>query len=289
MLDDVTRLLVDVAATAIVPRFRALTACDVDEKSPGEPVTVADREAERLITDGLRSILDIPVVGEEATATDPRLLDALRVARSVWLVDPIDGTADFIAGRPNYAIMAALVRAGQTVASWIVLPAHGRNYVAESGGGTYRDGEKIRLPTSLAGPAGWRAAAPTRFLTPAAAAQLAANADRFAALTQGSGCAGVDYAGPPRRRGGRTALPADTAMGSRSRRAAGHRSRWSRSATRRRSIPLVRQRVRSSGDRRSRELATDAVPAAATWAGGQRLILSARRRRRAGHSRARME
>ncbi|MGW4125293.1 hypothetical protein [Nocardia sp. NPDC004711] len=64
------------AETAIVPRFRCLGAGDVTGKGPGDLVTAADREAEQLSSCGLREILDIPGVGEEAVAEDPSLLGA---------------------------------------------------------------------------------------------------------------------------------------------------------------------------------------------------------------------
>ncbi|GAA2670136.1 inositol monophosphatase family protein [Nonomuraea recticatena] len=120
------------------------------EKSPGEVVTIVDREAEELITCGLRGVLDAPVVGEEAAAADPRLIDALTEAPTAWLVDPLDGTANFVAGSPDYAVMAALVHHGHTVASWILRPADDRVYVAERGAGAWRDSIRLsREPASL--------------------------------------------------------------------------------------------------------------------------------------------
>ncbi|WP_431904794.1 inositol monophosphatase family protein [Nonomuraea sp. bgisy101] len=92
-INKVTEILLDAAEIAILPRFRALADGEVTEKSPDEVVTVADREAEELISRGLRGVVDAPVVGEEATAGDPRLLMALREAPAAWLVDPLDGTS----------------------------------------------------------------------------------------------------------------------------------------------------------------------------------------------------
>lgn len=192
-IDKVTEILLDAAEIAITPRFRALADGEVAEKSPGEVVTVADREAEELISRGLRGVVDAPVVGEEATAGDPRLLEALREAPAAWLVDPLDGTSNFVAGRPEYAVMAALVRDGETVAAWIVRPADGRVFVAERGSGAWRDGVRVRREPAPADPAALRGAALTRFLDPPARARVEAAAPRFAALGPGTGCAGVDY------------------------------------------------------------------------------------------------
>ncbi|MGF1431651.1 inositol monophosphatase family protein [Kitasatospora sp. LaBMicrA B282] len=192
-IEHVTEILREAAATAVLPRFRALAAGEVTEKSPGELVTVADREAEALITARLRALLDVPVVGEEAGTADPGLLAALREAPVAWLVDPLDGTANFVAGRPHFAVMAALVRAGRTVACWILQPATGRSYTAQLGAGAFRDGTRIRRAPAPAALGELRGAALTRFLDPAERAAVAAAADRFAALGSGTGSAGVDY------------------------------------------------------------------------------------------------
>lgn len=192
-IDAVTEILREAAATAIVPRFKALAEGEVTEKSPGEVVTVADREAEELISVRLRGLLDAPVVGEEATADDPRLLAALREAPAAWVVDPLDGTANFVAGQPEYAVMAALVRGGQTVAAWILRPVSGTVYVAERGSGAWRDGERVVRKPAPAEAAELRGAALTRFLSPEDRARVEAAAPRFRAFGAGTKCAGVDY------------------------------------------------------------------------------------------------
>ncbi|HCA86274.1 MAG TPA: inositol monophosphatase [Streptomyces sp.] len=192
-IDDVTGILCEAAETAILPRFRALAEGDVEEKSPGEVVTVADREAEVLISRRLREVVNAPVVGEEAAAGNPGLAVALRDAPVVWLVDPLDGTANFVAGRPEYAVMAALVRAGETVAAWILRPVDGRVHIAERGSGAWRDGVRVRREPAPGEPAELRGAALTPFLDPRARARVEAAAPRFAALGPGTACAGVDY------------------------------------------------------------------------------------------------
>ncbi|MFI6480406.1 inositol monophosphatase family protein [Nonomuraea sp. NPDC050663] len=194
-MDQVPEILREAAEQAIIPRFRALSGGDVSEKSPGELVTVADREAEALIAPRLRALLDVPVVGEEASSDTPGLRAALH--DTAWLVDPLDGTSNFIAGSPDFAVMAALVRNGRTVAGWILRPlldaarlTGWQVYAAELGGGAWRDGERIwREPARP--PLG--GAALTRFFDPEARARLAAAEVHFKRLTPGAKCAGVDY------------------------------------------------------------------------------------------------
>ncbi|MFF0611721.1 inositol monophosphatase family protein [Nocardia tengchongensis] len=192
MIDEVAQVLVCAAETAILPRFRRLTAGDVTEKEPGDLVTVADREAEQLISCGLREIIDIPVVGEEAVAEDPSLLEALGT-QACWLVDPIDGTSNFVAGRREYAVMAALIRSGNPVAGWIILPETGQLYVTEHGSGAFRDGIRLLRPPPPAEVEQLRGAAPTKRLSNHERAQLSVVGKRFAALGPGALSAGVNY------------------------------------------------------------------------------------------------
>lgn len=192
-IGEVTEVLREAAEAVIVPRFRALAEGEVREKTPGEVVTVADREAEDYIAPRLRSLLDAPVVGEEAAAADPGLAEALHRAPAAWIVDPLDGTANFVAGRPEWAVMAALVRGGQTVAAWIVRPTDDRVYVGELGSGAWRNGVRIQRAPAPADTAELRGAALTRFLDPAARARVLAAAPMFAELGPGLSCCGFDY------------------------------------------------------------------------------------------------
>jgi fructose-1,6-bisphosphatase/inositol monophosphatase family enzyme len=149
---SVAELLREAAARAIIPRFAALRAEDVRLKAPNEPVSVADRDAEALIGQGLRELLPSSlVIGEEACASDPSLLPKLAQG-TVWLVDPVDGTGNFIAGRPPFAVMVALLQDGETVASWILDPLTDRIAVAERGGGSWIDGRRVGPPGDAAQP-----------------------------------------------------------------------------------------------------------------------------------------
>jgi len=123
-IDAVTAILREVAAEEVMPRFRDLAEHEIRAKDSGELVTVADVAAERQITRRLRDLLPgSQVVGEEATAEDPGLLDKFAQEDDwIWVIDPIDGTANFAAGKPVFALMVALVRRGETGAGWILDP-----------------------------------------------------------------------------------------------------------------------------------------------------------------------
>jgi len=142
--DAVLALIQDVAATVVTPRFRSLAEGEVMEKKPGDLVTVADREAEVLLTRALlASYPDAVVLGEETFATDPGLRDRFVAAEHAFTVDPIDGTKNFVNGSPDHAVMVAEVVGGETVRGWIWQPAHRVAWVAERGAGVFRDGVRM--------------------------------------------------------------------------------------------------------------------------------------------------
>ncbi len=136
---SVSALMRDVAARVVLPRFRRLGPADIMEKAPNDLVTVADRESEAALAEGLLALLpDARVVGEEACAADPALAD--RVGEGLcWIVDPIDGTHNFAAGNPPFAIMVALADGGRTEAGWILDPLSGRMCHAARGSGAWID------------------------------------------------------------------------------------------------------------------------------------------------------
>nr|WP_229661780.1 inositol monophosphatase [Phycicoccus endophyticus] len=145
--DAVTDLLREVAAEVITPRFRSLSEGEVMEKNPGDLVTVADHEAEVVITRRLLAAYpDAVVLGEEAFAADHGLMERYLAAGHAFTVDPVDGTKNFVHGSPDHAVMVAEVVDGATVRAWVHQPEHGHTWVAEAGAGTYRDGERMTCP-----------------------------------------------------------------------------------------------------------------------------------------------
>jgi fructose-1,6-bisphosphatase/inositol monophosphatase family enzyme len=152
---EVLELLQRVAEKVINPRFRSLDDEQIDEKNPGDLVTVADREAEELLTDAFsRAYPDALVLGEEATATDDSLLPRFRAADHAFTIDPVDGTKNFVHGSRDHAVMAAELRDGEVVRSWIWQPQHATAYVAERGRGAWRNGERLLRPPAGRRPRG---------------------------------------------------------------------------------------------------------------------------------------
>ena len=151
MIDTTVAAAVDeairsVAEREILPRFGALAEGDVAEKTPGDLVTVADHAAERELTARLAELVPgSAVVGEEAVAADPGVLGALAGPDPVWIVDPIDGTGNFVAGSARFSTLVALAQAGRVLASWTYLPVFGQMATAVAGGGAFLDGEPLRV------------------------------------------------------------------------------------------------------------------------------------------------
>lgn len=140
-------LMRDVAEEVVVPRFRALESGDVSEKGPGDLVTIADQEAERLLIEALSAAYPgALMLGEEAASRDPDLLHRFQAADHAFTIDPVDGTRNFVHGSPDHAVMVAEIRGGETVRSWIWQPQHRVAYVAERGAGSWRDDQRLTRP-----------------------------------------------------------------------------------------------------------------------------------------------
>jgi 3'(2'), 5'-bisphosphate nucleotidase len=120
----------------------------VDVKRDRTPVTEADRIAEALIVEGLRAATpDIPVVAEEEVEAGV----VTEVAPCFWLVDPLDGTRDFAAGGPGYAVNIGLVRGGVASLGGVALPETGEVFGGASGLGAWKEGgeEPGRRPIAV--------------------------------------------------------------------------------------------------------------------------------------------
>lgn len=134
------------AQAEVLPRFRRLDAGAIRQKSEAiDLVTEADEQAEHLIRAEVTGLApDVLFIGEEGVAADPTSLDALANADFAVIVDPIDGTANFAAGLPLFAVMAAVVRNGETVAGIIYDPMGDDWVMAERGSGAF-----LRRPTGV--------------------------------------------------------------------------------------------------------------------------------------------
>ena len=130
-------ILRDAARAEALPRFRRLDASMVQTKTEAiDLVTEADVATEEVIKARMADWMpDALFVGEESVAAEPALLGRLASADLAVVVDPIDGTANYAAGVPLFATMAAVVSKGETVAGIIYDPMGDDWVMAEKGGG----------------------------------------------------------------------------------------------------------------------------------------------------------
>ena len=140
-IDRCTEIIRAVGAEEMLPRLGRLGPGDVRLKGPGDPVTVVDEACERRLTAELTAMLPgSVVVGEEGAAADPSILDRIAGEAPVWILDPLDGTANFSNGNNKFGIIVALTHQARTIAGWIHEPVTGRTGVAVAGEGATIDG-----------------------------------------------------------------------------------------------------------------------------------------------------
>ncbi len=113
------------------------------EKTPGNPVSAADMAVDAFLKRELCALLPSAGWLSEETADDTS-----RTNRDlIWLVDPIDGTRDFVRGRRGWCISVALISAGRPLIGMLAAPAREEEWLGEAGLGSWRNGEKLRAST----------------------------------------------------------------------------------------------------------------------------------------------
>lgn len=141
---DVALRLAEQAGIAIMEYYQ--TGIAVDHKDGDEPVTAADRAADDLIAAGLRSLFPADGILTEESDDDLSRLERDRV----WIVDPLDGTTEFITETGEFAVQIALTIGGQPVLGVVLQPAKDQLFYGVQGHGAYRisDGQRARLRVS---------------------------------------------------------------------------------------------------------------------------------------------
>jgi myo-inositol-1(or 4)-monophosphatase len=138
LLDEVGAIAAEVGAMA---RRRWEGGFRHWEKSRGNPVCEVDLEADALLKERLGALdPEAGWLSEETADSAERLLQS-----RAWVVDPIDGTRDFIRGRSGWAVSVALVEGGKVRLGVLDAPARGQQWRAEAGGGAWLNGERLRV------------------------------------------------------------------------------------------------------------------------------------------------
>lgn len=130
---DVIRLAEQ--AGAEIARLYRSGDVDVRDKADGTPLTAADLAAEQILGGGLSARSDAPILSEETKAAP---FEERRSWRTFWLVDPLDGTREFVNRTGEFAVSVALVSEGRPVLGIIHAPMLGVTWSALAGDGAYR-------------------------------------------------------------------------------------------------------------------------------------------------------
>ena len=142
LIDAVSQLMITAGQTIILPLYDNLSPDDVATKSSDTDfVTIADREAEFWLMPRLAGLLsaqrdDLIVLGEESISDDPAL--EKKIAKSLaFVIDPIDGTRNFVNGSPHFCSMISLIDKGEPLIAWIYRPIDKDVLVAVAGEGVF--------------------------------------------------------------------------------------------------------------------------------------------------------
>ena len=113
------------------------------EKAPGNPVCAADLAVDAFLRRELGRLLPSAGWLSEETADDPARLER----GLIWLVDPIDGTRDFIRGRKGWAVSVALISESRPLIGMLAAPARDEEWIGVSGQGSWRNGARLEAST----------------------------------------------------------------------------------------------------------------------------------------------
>ena len=194
LIETVSSLLRSAATEIVLPHFGSLQASEIRHETGNEVVTIVDHKVESFLASQLAELLPGSVVlGEEAAKRQPSLRDLLDGTSLVWLLDPLDGTGNFVAGIPCFSIMATLVERGQTTMSWMLDPLTNVLAACEWGAGAFVGEHRIHAPSRLPDASQLRGAILKRFLPPDLRLHVESREALFGQVLPGMKCAGHEY------------------------------------------------------------------------------------------------
>ena len=176
---------------AILPHYRNLAGAEIVSKAHDDVVTVADHQSEAILSAALVDLLpEAALVGEEAAFDDPAIFERLKTGLC-WIVDPLDGTNNFAAGKPPFGVLVALADGGETIGGWILDCLSGRFCHASHSCGAWIDGERVTARATGEKPP--VAALSTVFMEPDERAQVLAHIAPHYRLVDIPRCAAEQY------------------------------------------------------------------------------------------------
>jgi myo-inositol-1(or 4)-monophosphatase len=138
---DIALLAAEAAGAVIRKAAASLENLEWENKGIADFVTDADRDAEQAITDVIyRYLPNALIIGEELTPASELAAEGI-----AFVVDPLDGTTNFLHGYPEYAVSIGVISNGEQVAAVVLNCASGEIFTAERGSGAFRDGDPISV------------------------------------------------------------------------------------------------------------------------------------------------
>ncbi len=152
-------LIAEIAEKEMLSQYRRLDREDVRSKSsPSDLVTIVDEAMEKELRRALLGLTPgAAFVGEESAAADPTIMDAIASADRCWIVDPLDGTRNFVNHVDEFGSIVAYLERGVVEAAWIFAAPTRQFAIGVKGGGVTWDGERV-VPKRAENnpPTGWR-------------------------------------------------------------------------------------------------------------------------------------
>lgn len=146
--DTIKHIVEEASTIAMAAYARAGADLQVWDKNPGDPVSETDLAVDNFLRDRLGALVpDAGWLSEETADAAERL-----ACSRIWLVDPIDGTRDFVRGRAGWAISVALVDEGRVVMGVLAAPARNEYWIAARGRGAFLNGKRLKASQRAAFP-----------------------------------------------------------------------------------------------------------------------------------------
>ncbi len=146
-LESLKQLIIDSARQEILPLYQQIES---STKADGSLITAADVGMQRRVSEALfERYPEIPFLGEEMSAEAQQVL-LKSSGEGIWCLDPIDGTSNFVAGMPCFAVSLAYLQDGETQLGIIYDPIREECFSAVAGEGAWLNGKRLQLNDTTA-------------------------------------------------------------------------------------------------------------------------------------------
>ncbi|MDR1849592.1 MAG: inositol monophosphatase family protein [Zoogloeaceae bacterium] len=136
----VERIVREISEREVLPRFLKVSG---RTKADGSAFSEADIAAQEALMRELSRLADLPMIGEEMTGEEQKEAWERGFSEGAWVMDPIDGSTNFLVGLPQFAVSVALLREGKPVLGVSCLPMMKEVYSSYKGGGLWVDGARL--------------------------------------------------------------------------------------------------------------------------------------------------